>query len=33
MKLDLSHSSGFKIALIVIVLYAIIATITYMAWS
>ena len=33
MKLDLSHNSGFKIALIVIFLYAIIAFITAMAWN
>lgn len=33
MKVDLTQNSGFKIALIVIVMYAIIATITFMAWS
>lgn len=33
MKFDLSHSGGAKIALIVIVLYAVIAAITFLAWK
>jgi hypothetical protein len=33
MKFDLAQSSSAKIALIVIVLDAVIASITYMAWN
>jgi hypothetical protein len=33
MKLDLTHNSTAKIALVVIAIYAIIATITYLAWN
>jgi hypothetical protein len=33
MKFDLTHSSSAKIALIVIVLYAVIASITFIAWN
>jgi hypothetical protein len=33
MKFDLAQSSSAKIALIVIALYAIIATVTYFVWQ
>jgi hypothetical protein len=33
MKFDLSQHSGAKLAVIVILLYAIIAAVTYFAWS
>jgi hypothetical protein len=33
MKFDLTHGGGAKIAIIVIVLYAVIATITFLAWK
>ncbi len=33
MKFDLTQSSGAKIALIVIVLYAVIAAVTFLAWK
>jgi hypothetical protein len=33
MKFDLSQNSGAKIAIIVIVLYAVIAAVTFFAWN